>query len=175
MKRIVRWCAGIGVCVLLAAGAAVAQEKPGVSGVTNVLGLEGVQRNAKGTLLVEGNSLRFVSSKGKAEVPLAQVQDVLTGDDSQRVVRGTLQTLSMFAPYGGGRFLSLFRTKVDLLTLEYRDASGALHGVVLTLPNGKAVVIKKQMVEAGAKSSVPIEEDMKKEEEKKDKKTEKKQ
>ena len=173
MKRMGRWCAGVGVCVLLAADVAVSQERPGVSGVTHVLGLEGVQRNVKGTLLVDEHSLRFVSSQGKAEVSLAQVQDVFTGDDSQRVVGGTLQTLSMFAPYGGGRFLSLFRYKVDLLTVEYRDASGALHGIVFTLPDGKAVVVKKQMVEHGAKSSVPIEEDMKKEE-KKEKKAEKK-
>ena len=165
-------------CILLAVACAAlalataAQEREGVNGVTHVIGLENVARNAKGTLLVDDAALRFLSGSGRADIQLAWVQDVVTGDDSQRVVRGTLQALSMFAPYGGGRFLSLFRTKVDMLTIEYRDEAGGLHGVVLTLPDGAALVVKKQMVERGARTTVPVEEEMKKEE--KEKKEEKK-
>lgn len=139
-----------------------------IGGVRHVLGLDTVKRDAKGTASVDSTKLSFVAGKSRAEIPLASVQDVFTGDDSQRVVRGTLQALSMFAPYGGGRFLSLFRSKVDLLTIEYRDANGALHGVVLTLPEGKAAVVKKQMVEHGAKTSIPVEEEEKRKEEKKE-------
>lgn len=159
-------------CVLLIALCAVAtlpaatQEREGVNGVTHVIGLEGVARDAKGTLLVDDTALRFLSSSGRADIPLAWVRDVVTGDDSQRVVRGTLQALSMFAPYGGGRFLSLFRHKIDLLTIEYRDDAGGLHGVVLTLPDGAALIVKKQMVERGARTTVPLEEELKKEVEK---------
>lgn len=152
----------VAACVALVLPAA-AQEREGVNGVTHVIGLEGVARDAKGTLLVDDTALRFLSSSGRADIPLAWVSDVVTGDDSQRVVRGTLQALSMFAPYGGGRFLSLFRHKIDLLTIEYRDDSGGLHGVVLTLPDGSALIVKKQMVERGARTTVPIEEELKKE------------
>ncbi len=168
----VRRCVVLGaVCAALALPAA-AQERQGINGVAHIIGLENVARNAKGTLIVDDTALRFLSSAGRADIPLAWVQDVVTGDDSQRVVRGTLQALSMFAPYGGGRFLSLFRHKIDLLTIEYRDEAGGLHGVVLTLPDGAALVVKKQMVERGARTTVPIEEEMKKEE--KEKKEEKK-
>src|SRR5215467_15338053 len=58
--------------------------------------------------------------------------------------------VSMAAPYGGGRFLSLFRKKIDTLTLKYRDASGSLHGVIFTTPAGKADGIKGELVSQGA-------------------------
>jgi hypothetical protein len=160
-------CAALGL-------AALAQDRAGVNGVVNVIGLEGVPRDAKGTLIVDDTAVRFLSSSGRADIPLAWVQDVVTGDDSQRAVRGTLQALSMLAPYGGGRFLSLFRTKIDLLTIEYRDDSGGLHGVVFTLPDGKAFVVKQQMVERGARTTVPLVEELMKKDEKKEPKEEKK-
>jgi hypothetical protein len=61
----------------------------------------------------------------------------------------------MFAPYGGGRFLSLFRSKIDTLTIEYRDADGALHGVIFTSPVGTAEVTKDELVGLGARTSIP--------------------
>ena len=158
-----RRCSLLAVACAALAVAAAAQQREGVNGVTHVIGLENVARNATGTLIVDDTALRFLSSSGRADIPLARVQDVVTGDDSKRVVRGTLQALSMFAPYGGGRFLSLFRHKIDLLTIEYRDEAGGLHGVVLTLPDGTALVVKRQMVERGARTTVPIEEEMRKE------------
>lgn len=142
------------------------QTEPAQSGVVHVLGIEGVKRNAKGKISITGGNLRFIVGKAQSEIPLAQVDDVFTGDDSQRVVRGTLQALSTFAPYGGGRFLSLFRTKIDVLTIEYRDATGGRHGAILTLPDGKAIQVKKWMLAGGAKTSVPVEESEKKEEKK---------
>ena len=77
------------------------------------------------------------------------MRDVVTGDDSQRVVRGTLGTLSMFGPYGSGRFLSLFRSKLDTLTIQYRDSDQGLHGVIFTMPVGTAEGIKAKLVAAG--------------------------
>ena len=58
------------------------------------------------------------------------------------------------APYGSGRFLSLFRTKLDTLTIKYRDADGGLHGAIFTMPVGKAEVIKKELLAQGAHTSV---------------------
>ena len=60
----------------------------------------------------------------------------------------------MAAPYGSGRFLALFRTKFDTLTLRYRDENGALHGVIFALPTGGAEPIKKQLLTQGAHTSV---------------------
>jgi hypothetical protein len=143
---------------------AVAQEpaspKP-VTGtkVTQFMGLEGVKPRAGGTLTLDGGSLQFTSSKGKASVALHSVEDVITENDSQRVFRGTLGTLTMFAPYGGGRFLSLFRSKIDTLTIQYRDADGALHGAIFTMAVGKADPLKKEMLAQGAHTTIPMEEE----------------
>jgi hypothetical protein len=61
--------------------------------------------------------------------------------------------MSMAAPYGGGRFLSLFRTKMDTLTIRYRDLDGGLHGAIFTMPVGTADFIKKELVAQGAHTS----------------------
>jgi hypothetical protein len=54
--------------------------------------------------------------------------------------------------------LSLFRSKVDILTIQYRDADGALHGAIFTMPLGQADLLKKELVSQGAHTSVPIQE-----------------
>ncbi len=134
-------------------------QQPGTNPVvTHVLGLENVKRGARGKLSVEPGSLNFVSGKAEANVPISSIQDVLTGEDSERAIGGTLGKISMFAPYGGGRFLSLFRKKTDVLTIQYRDPNGGLHGVIFSLPQGQARVIKKELVGRGARTSIPIEE-----------------
>ena len=83
---------------------------------------------------------------------------MLTGADSVRAIGGTLGTISMLGPYGSGRFLSLFRKKTSTLTIEYRDADGGYHGAVFSLDQGQSEPLKKQLVAAGAHTSVPIEE-----------------
>jgi hypothetical protein len=65
----------------------------------------------------------------------------------------------MFAPYGGGRFLGLFRSKLDTLSIQYRDADGGLHGAIFTMGTGKADPLKKEMVAQGAHTSIPIPDD----------------
>lgn len=122
-----------------------------------VLGLEGLKHNATGTLAAQSGSLVFTKGKKKAIVPAASITEVLTGKDTERAIGGTVGTLTMFAPYGGGRFLSLFRTKIDTLAIEYLDTSGGLHGAVFTLPQGNALGAKKALLSQGAKTSVPVE------------------
>jgi hypothetical protein len=126
--------------------------------VVQVTGLAGVKANAKGSLTPENGNLQFEDSKAKVNVPIHSVEDVITGNDSQRVFRGTIGTLTMLAPYGGGRFLSLFRGKLDTLTIQYRDADGGLHGAIFTMAVGKAEPLKKELVAQGAHTSVPIQE-----------------
>src|SRR6267143_1643905 len=46
--------------------------------------------------------------------------------------------------------LSVFRTKIDTLTVQYRDADGGLHGAIFTMPVGTSEVIKKELVAQGA-------------------------
>jgi hypothetical protein len=63
----------------------------------------------------------------------------------------------MFGPYGSGRFLSLFRSKLDTLTLQYRDPDGGLHGLIFTMSVGRAELLKRQLVAQGAHTTVETE------------------
>ena len=127
-----------------------AQQASGPVKVVQLTGLAGVKDNAKGTLQVENGQLHFVHGKASSDVSASSIQDVVTAADSQRAVGGTIGMMSMVAPYGGGRVLSLFRTKIDTLTIRYRDADGGLHGAIFTMPVGKADGIKKELLASGA-------------------------
>jgi hypothetical protein len=139
--------------------AGIAQQATTVSGVVQVIGLEKLKHGTHGKLAVEHNTLHFAAGTQETDVPISSIEDVLTGKDSQRLVGGTVGTLTMLAPYGSGRFLSLFRRKTDILTVEYRDASGGLHGVIFTLPPGQAAAVKKELVARGAHTTILLEEE----------------
>jgi hypothetical protein len=102
--------------------------------VQQVTGLAGMKNNTGGKLAVEGGNLQFSHGKTKVDLGL------------------------LAAPYGSGRFLSLFRTKLDTLTVKYRDADGALHGAIFTMPAGKAEEFKKELLAQGAHTSVAPEQ-----------------
>jgi hypothetical protein len=155
------------VPILLAAGAALvgvgflappvfAQDTDTVQNTKQVLGLEGMKHNTTGTLIIDKGTLEFTKGDKKADVQAASITEVLMGADSQRTLGGTFGTLTMFAPYGSGRFLSLFRTKIDTLSITYVDASGGVHGAVFSMPKGKAVAAKTALLAQGAKTSVPM-------------------
>jgi hypothetical protein len=133
---------------------------PGPSGetireATHVLGLENVKRGAKGKLAIVDNALRFEVATGTADVSIPSIQDVFTGQDSKEMGGKPGGLAKMAMPYGSGRVLSLFASqKVDVLTLEYRDSNGGLHGVIFTLPKGQSPAVKRRLVELGAHASV---------------------
>ncbi|HXX43508.1 MAG TPA: hypothetical protein VEJ38_02180 [Candidatus Acidoferrales bacterium] len=132
---------------------------PASFNVKHVIGLQAVQHNTKGQATVSKDALTFTSGPTKSDLAISGIEDVQTGVDSQRIIGGTIGTLTMVAPYGSGRFLSLFREKIDTLTIEYRDTNGGLHGAIFTLPKGLASALKAQLVAAGAKASpVPAQE-----------------
>jgi hypothetical protein len=143
----------VSVALLFAAiGTSVgnAQEPPAPVKAVQLIGLTGVKQNAKGALKVDNGILQFVHGKTNADITAASIQDVVTGDDTQRSVGGTVGVMSMAAPYGGGRFLSLFRKKIDTLTIQYREVGGALHGAIFTMPVGDANAIKAAIISGGA-------------------------
>lgn len=121
-------------------------------------GLSGVKNNGKGRLKVENGRLQFAHGQESSDVSTAAMEDVVTGADTQRAVGGTLGTLSMAAPYGYGRFLSLFRKKIDTLTLQYRDADGGLHGAIFTLPAGASEALKRELVAQGARTTTRVQQ-----------------
>jgi hypothetical protein len=136
-----------------------AQQQQTPPKAVQLMGLTGVKQNTQGNLTVESGNLRFAHSKTNTDLAASSMQDVVTGSDSQRVIRGTLGTLSMFGPYGSDRFLSLFRSKLDTLTIQFHDADGGLHGAVFTMPVGSADATKNELVALGAHTSIPKEGD----------------
>jgi hypothetical protein len=139
---------------LTACGANAQQSSKAAKNAIALTGLPGVKDNAKGTLTVESGKLHFSYGKKSSEVNVASIEDVVTGEDTQAAVGKTVSTLSMAAPYGSGRFLALFRSKFDTLTLRYRDENGGLHGVIFALPTAGAEPIKKELLAQGAHTTV---------------------
>jgi hypothetical protein len=148
----------VGTLPVVAIPGVNAQQRPTVVNAVQLTGLPGMKENSKGKLSVENRSLHFISGKTSSDVTASSIQDVVTDRDSQRAVGKTIGTLSMAAPYGGGRVVSLFRKKIDTLTVEYRDADGAFHGVVFTMPLGTANGIKKELIAQGAHATVEPEQ-----------------
>jgi hypothetical protein len=155
--------AGCLVAMATLTASSFAQQATGATGaaatdapmkVTVVKGLSGIKDNTQGTLVIGDGSMHFAHEAMKSDLATHSIEDVVTGDDSQRVIRGTLGTLSWFVPYGGSRFLALFRTKLDSVTIKYRDADGGLHGAIFTMPVGQAEVIKKDLLAQGARTTV---------------------
>jgi hypothetical protein len=124
----------------------------------SVLGFEDLKQNENCTVEITGNAIHLKGQKSTVEIATSSINDVLTGEDSARLVGGFIGTLTAFAPYESGRFLSLFRKKLDTLTIEYRDAQGGIHGGILAMKPGSAALLKKQLVDAGARTSIPIED-----------------
>ncbi len=123
-----------------------------------VIGGEKIKNGSHGTLSVVGSSLLFATSKAKVEVDASSILDISTNEDSRQDITGAAKFATMAIPYGGGRVLSLFSHKVDVLTVEFRNANGGYHGAIFVLPQGQAAPIKKQLVTMGAKASVPLAE-----------------
>lgn len=153
------------VMALSAAAGAQSSTKPSSQAanstpqVNHVLGLEGVKPNAKGNLTVSADGLDFKGAASHAQVPIASIEDIFTGEDSRQTGGTGLTVAKIAVPYGGGRVLSLFtHEKFDSLTMRYRDENGGLHGILLTMPLGQAGDIKKQLVARGAKTSIPVED-----------------
>src|SRR5260370_9022078 len=132
-----------------------AQEAAGLVKAVELIGLKGVKENAKGTLNVENGNLHFARGKASTQVSATSIQDVVTGADSEKAVGKTVGMISMAAPYGGGRFLSLFRKKIDTLTIQYRDGDGGLHGAVFPMPVAKSELIKTELLAQGAHTGEP--------------------
>jgi hypothetical protein len=141
-----------------AAGAAQPAPSLTQTDVKLVIGGEKIKNGSQGTLSIIGNSLEFATPKAKVDVDASSILDVSTNEDSRQDITGAAKVVTMAIPYGGGRVLSLFSHKVDVLTLEFRNVNGGYHGVIFVLPQGQAAPIKRQLVAMGAKASVPLAE-----------------
>jgi hypothetical protein len=130
-----------------------AETSSSVPGVQCVIGLEGVKPGSKGTISVQGGALHFDQEKKKSEigVPVPAILDIYLGNESRQDISGLGGTAVKAAiPYGGGRVLSLFSHKVEVMTVEYTDANGGFHGAIFVLPEGHATMLKNLLIAQGA-------------------------
>jgi hypothetical protein len=120
-----------------------------------LMGLENIKRNSRGTLTVQNDSMQFTAGQTVAKVPVKSIDDIFSGAEMTQS-GGTVGVITKVAlPYGGGRALSLLlRSKIDVLTLTYRDDNGGFHGVILTLPKGQGEQVRAQLVAGGAHAHV---------------------
>jgi hypothetical protein len=80
-----------------------AQQAQTLTQAVELIGLAGLNENTKGNLTVINGTLRFSHSKGNADVAATSIENVVTGTDSQRLIGGTVGTLTQLAPFGSGR------------------------------------------------------------------------
>jgi hypothetical protein len=145
-------------------GAPQATATMSVPDVKCVIGLEGVKPNSTGTLSVDGKALHFDGGKKKSEISIASIEDMFTGGESRQDVTGLVGTgVKAAIPYGGGRVVSLFSHKVEVLTVDYKDSNGGFHGAVFVLPAAHASAVKKLLMDQGAHASRPPQEEEPKE------------
>ena len=57
---------------------------------TEVIGLADTKNKTDGTLTIEDSKLYFAHAEAKSGIAASAMEDVVTGNDSQRVIRGTL-------------------------------------------------------------------------------------
>ena len=118
---------------------------------THLLGFANARNNSTGILSVQDDSLHFQQDgKPGAQVNIGSVRDVFLGGESKQV-GGLPMTLGKTAvPFGGGRVVSLFaHEKYDILSLEYVDADGGIHGAIFQLKKGQAELVKNELVARG--------------------------
>ena len=156
------------VCSIIFAQSAPKAAAPAtgvVPGVRHLIGLENIKSQAGGKLSVQNGALEFTAGKTEAKVPASSIEDIFLGSETTQgggKVGRVVKTASMAAPYESGKVLTLMlRTKVDILTVSYRDSSGALHAAILALPKDQGAGIRTQLIAAGAHTGPASEKELK--------------
>jgi len=117
--------------------------------------LPNTKNNCKGILSIQNSALRFHNDGNlDAQVNIASVLDLASGDESKQVGGLPMKLGKAAAPYGGGRVVSLFaHKKYDMLTLEYVDSNGGVHGAIFQLKKGQGELVRNELVARGVSSS----------------------
>lgn len=142
---------------LAAAAWAQSPAVPAGPKVRHIIGLDGVKGNASGILSVQGGMLHFQSGKVATDVPVSSIEDLFIGAETTQSGGKTgrvVKTAAIAAPFESGKALTiLMRTKVDILTVAFRDSDNAEHGAIFALPKGQAQPMRAQLIQAGAHAS----------------------
>jgi hypothetical protein len=145
--------------LLISAVCGLSQQAETKVNARHVIGLENVKRNRAGKLTVQNGVMQFEAGTTDATVLAASIDDLSVGSETTQAggKAGTVaRTAALAAPYDSGAALSLLlRTKVDILTVSYRDSGGGLHAAILALPRSQAEQERAQLIAAGAHASAP--------------------
>lgn len=159
------------IVLIIADGAALpAQTLKAVSGtsgssqplvVRHVIGLEKISSQRVGTLSVQNKAMQFSGGKEAASVPATSIDGIFVGSETTQgggKVGRVVKTAAIAAPYESGKVLTLLlRTKVDILTVSYRDGEGALHAAIFALPKGQGTEMRTQLIAAGGRAGTVAE------------------
>jgi len=156
-RRHALWLSTVLICCSLTAPAQKITQRGDTSApfstrATHLLGFANARNNSAGTLSVQDDSLQFQQNGRTGEkVKIALVRDVLLGEESKQVGGLPMTLGKAAAPYGGGRVVSLFsHKKYDILTLEYVDSDGGIHGAIFQLTKGQGELVKNELIAQGA-------------------------
>ena len=130
--------------------------------VRHLIGLGDIKSQRSGKLNVKSGALAFDGGPGQqGTIAASTIDDVVLGTETTQAggkAGRVVKTAAIAAPFESGKALTiLFRTKVDILTVVYHDANGALHSAIFAVPKGLAAGVRTQLIAAGAKAS-PLEE-----------------
>jgi hypothetical protein len=155
-RRQALWLSAALICCSLTAPAQNITQRGSTSApfsirATHILGFANASNNSTATLFVQDDSLQFQQNgKPAAKVKIALVRDVLLGEESKQVGGLPMTLGKAAAPYGGGRVVSLFsHKKYDILTLEYVDSDGGIHGAIFQLTKGQGELVKNELIAQG--------------------------
>jgi len=120
---------------------------------THVLGFEGMAKNVNGDFSIQDDALRFQTSEGAgAQIGLASIKDVSLGQEDKEVGGTSMAVGRAAAPFGGGRVIGLFaHKKYDIVTLQYLDRDGGLHGAIFQLNKGQGQLLKNELEGRGVR------------------------
>lgn len=110
-------------------------------------GLTDVKPGTKGALFLSSSGVRFEKKEMHASIPVTAITSVARGDERSEKGGTAGRVIRMFSNYRGG-FLIMgpaMSKKIDLLSFEYHDSAGGIHGAVFALPKGTASMLEDRL------------------------------
>jgi hypothetical protein len=145
-----------------AAAPAARQNNPdGSISARCVIGLAGIKHNAEGGLRAKNGQLEFHTSKSDASIPASSIESMFVGAEFTQNGGKELAGNKSNVPNGDDAASSAFvHSRVDMLTVVYRDSTGGLHAAVLALPKNHGDGMLAALIAQGghvgeAEKSVP--------------------
>jgi hypothetical protein len=121
----------------------------------HLIGLPAIREKEKGSLSISPVALTFASPGGRASVQRAEILNVSIGDVNVETGGTAGKITRAMIPFGGGSVLATVTHKqFGLLTIEFRDQHGALHGAVFLLPKDESLQAQMQLGEQTSPHSI---------------------